>query len=237
MEVEGQLVSELLDTSTGDEQDLDHGWSLRPATISSFDPTTMLAGGVFDGDAEIVPMISLIGYVSRGTRVFAIRIPPSGVYIIGGNTRGSDFIAYAGPKTSNTAASSSTDVGVVNVSGIPTVIGNVYRIFTTTLNMTPSASGLTGEARLRYDDAGATATNASTQIGSAQLEGVATFVPRGSSVLQTEHTAVTNVLSLFLGWALIGGAGTATLQGSTASPVVMYVQDMGRRPSIVGNVL
>lgn len=217
---------------------LEQEWSLAPAVVTSFDTAKMIAFGVFDGDAAVIPMISLVGYVATNARVFVLRVPPSGNYIIGGGNLGTgDWIAYAGPKTSNTAASSSTDVGVLSISGIPTIPGNIYRIETTTLNMTPSASGLTAEARLRYEDDGSAADGTSTQIGSAQLEGVATFVPRGSSALVVHRRAETTQLSVYLGWALVGGVGTVTLQGSSNIPVMMYVRDLGRFPAVAGTVL
>lgn len=58
-------------------------WILRPATIGTYDDDTNVAIATFDGDAESVPMISLVGYLAAGTRVMVMVVPPSGNYITG----------------------------------------------------------------------------------------------------------------------------------------------------------
>ena len=54
-------------------------WGLRPATVVAADP--LLA--TYDGDTEPISMTSMTGALSAGERVYAIRVPPSGNYIIG----------------------------------------------------------------------------------------------------------------------------------------------------------
>ncbi len=78
------------DTESGDEvarvkaiQDnadrLGLTWGLRPATVTSADPVQAR----YDGDSEAIGMVSMVGVVAVGQRVYAIRVPPSGNYIAG----------------------------------------------------------------------------------------------------------------------------------------------------------
>lgn len=64
-----------------DAQALGLKWGLTPATIISADGD--IIKGTMDGDASItITLLSLIGYVSPGTRVMTMTVPPSGTYII-----------------------------------------------------------------------------------------------------------------------------------------------------------
>lgn len=58
-------------------------WGLRPATVTAYDDTTGLVAATYDGDTDSIAMISLIGNVSVAEKVHAIRIPPSGNYVVG----------------------------------------------------------------------------------------------------------------------------------------------------------
>ena len=79
------------DSETGDEvarikaiQDnaerLGLTWGLRPATVTSNADPVMAR---YDGDGETIAMVSMIGVLNVGQRVYAIRVPPSGNYIVG----------------------------------------------------------------------------------------------------------------------------------------------------------
>ena len=64
-----------------DAQALGLKWGLVPATIISADDDNIK--GQMDGDeSATVTLLSLIGYVSPGTRVMTMTVPPSGTYII-----------------------------------------------------------------------------------------------------------------------------------------------------------
>lgn len=132
-----------------------------------------------------------------------------------------------GRRTTN-QTSTGTESGVIRLDDIPILSGRGYRIYTSTLNLSPSVVDLAAEARIRITTDGSTPSASSTQIGMARVEAAATFVPVGSSICATEYYPAGNeTLSVWFGWILIGGAGTATLLGATTSPVSIYVEDMG----------
>lgn len=132
-------------------------------------------------------------------------------------------------------ASNGPENGVIRFDGIPVIVGRAYRIYTTTLNLMVSALNLTGEAKIRVATGGTIATTASTQIGAGRIEGVGTFVPGDSTVLATEfYPTVNTTLSVLMTWQLVGGVGTVTLIGSTASPIGLFVDDMGPDAGNVG---
>jgi hypothetical protein len=59
-------------------------WILRPARISSLDPTnTSSAKVIIDGDDALVSVVNLIGVINVDARVMCLIIPNEAVYIIG----------------------------------------------------------------------------------------------------------------------------------------------------------
>ena len=199
-------------------------WDLRPATVVQAAPTITL---VYDGDITAITAVSMIGPVANGDRVYVIFVPPSGNFIAGSTTGLGSRVIARGLRTSN-QTSTGTESGVLRLTGVPVQADHGYHIYTSTLNLQPSATGLTAEARIRITTNNTTPTSSSTQVGSGLMEGVATSVPRNGTVVATEYYPVADgVLGVFLGWILVGGAGTATLLGGTTSPIALYVEDMG----------
>lgn len=75
---------------TDNAQRLGLTWSLRPATvIAGVDPNDITAR--YDGDTAPLKMISLIGSLPVGARVYGAIVPPSGNYIVG--MYGQDLVA------------------------------------------------------------------------------------------------------------------------------------------------
>lgn len=137
-----------------------------------------------------------------------------------------------GRRTTN-VTSTSAENGIMRFDDVPILGGHIYWIFSTTLNLSPSVAGLTAQVTARITTDGSTPDNTKTQIGTALIEATATNVPRGSSSLRTEYLPVSDeTLSVFFGWQLIGGTGTATLTGSTTSPIAFYLVDMGTDPGV-----
>lgn len=57
-------------------------WSLRPATVSGgIDPTAISL--TLDGDDALISAYSLVGSLPNGARVMTMRVPPSGLYVVG----------------------------------------------------------------------------------------------------------------------------------------------------------
>lgn len=106
-------------------------WALRPATVVSSDPLTAL----YDGDDKPIGMISLIGYLSIGTRVMAEFVPPAGNYVVGwfagGDVGRPTFLEYA---------VASSDTNITNVEA--NVPGLLFTITTTSPNARFEAEGV-----------------------------------------------------------------------------------------------
>lgn len=64
-------------------------WTLRPATvIDGGTPSSNLPAGIimatYDGDTEPIGMVSMVGQgIPANTRVYVLRVPPSGNFIVG----------------------------------------------------------------------------------------------------------------------------------------------------------
>lgn len=82
-------------------------WGLRPATVTAYDDTTGLVAATYDGDVDAITMISLIGNVAVDEKIHAIRIPPSGNYVVG-RAQGSG--AYSSGVSGGTSTASTTYV-------------------------------------------------------------------------------------------------------------------------------
>jgi hypothetical protein len=54
-------------------------WDLKPATVSTIDPLTI----IYDDDTVAVGATSMIGGLTKGTRVYALVTPPSGNFVTG----------------------------------------------------------------------------------------------------------------------------------------------------------
>lgn len=57
-------------------------WGLRPATVRVVNANATISAQ-YDGDEVPIDMISMMGPLTIGERVYAISVPPSGNYIVG----------------------------------------------------------------------------------------------------------------------------------------------------------
>lgn len=88
-------------------------WKLRLATVvDGVNPNNILA--IYDGDSVQIRMISFVGPLPLGGRVFAIAIPPSGNYIVG--VSGALLISSAGINNPG-VADTTTSASYVNLAG------------------------------------------------------------------------------------------------------------------------
>jgi len=58
-------------------------WTLRPATVSTVETSSLSATVIYDGDDVPVGCVSLIGTAVPTDRVMMLQIPPGGNYVIG----------------------------------------------------------------------------------------------------------------------------------------------------------
>lgn len=133
-----------------------------------------------------------------------------------------------GRRTSN-QTSAGAESGILRIDFPTPIIGHAYYIFTSAVDATPSAAGLAGHVTLRLRTDGVAATNASTQIAAGYVECATASAPRNSAVASTIYVPVGGdvALSIFMGWLLVGGAGTITANGGATTPIELFVMDMG----------
>jgi len=149
---------------------------------------------------------------------------------------GGQVVARA--RRTTTQTSTGTESGVLRVGPFQVYQNVAYQIYTSSLNLSPSVGGLTAEARLRITEDGSTPTSASAQVGSALMEATASSVPRNSAVCLADYYPASDLqLSVFLGWILVGGSGTATLSASANTPVALFIVSLGLDPGNTGVVL
>lgn len=69
-------------------------WRLRPGRVASVgaDGTVRV---LHDGDSEPIPVVSMVGPVAVGARVFVVKSPPAGNHIVGWTARPSMLPAWA----------------------------------------------------------------------------------------------------------------------------------------------
>lgn len=80
-----QATPDLITVGTQEIQDraksLGLTWGLRLATVVSVFTGQVIA--TYDGDTVAIPMVSMIGTLGPGERVYAMSVPPSGNFIVG----------------------------------------------------------------------------------------------------------------------------------------------------------
>lgn len=69
-------------------------WSLELATIATLSSSNGITA-IYDGDSVPIGMTSMIGAVVPGERVYALRVPPSGNFIIGAVNIARQFVTRA----------------------------------------------------------------------------------------------------------------------------------------------
>jgi hypothetical protein len=146
-------------------------WTLRPGKVAIADPLTV----IYDGDPDQTPigMISLIGYLSKGTRVMAEFVPPAGNYVVGW---------FAGVNVGRSSilrfATATSDTNLTNVEAVPAGLS------ASALTVTTTSPGAVWEAELVV---GFEETVTGTTIGIGRL--YVDSVLQGPTVLYTMRTA------------------------------------------------
>lgn len=97
-------------------------WELVTGTMA----TTTTA--VVDGDTVAVPVISLAGAVGADTRVGLLRVPPSGLYVLGvaANTAQPNVVARGSAANTVLQALAVTPAALTSASVTLTAVGDVY---------------------------------------------------------------------------------------------------------------
>lgn len=220
----GMHADVLIGELKGQAQRLGLAWAWQEATVvdggSGIRPTVLV-----DGDTVPVPAVSVVGGVADDQRVFVIRIPPSGIYVVGFSA---DYRLPA-PKNSSATGTASTLTNEVydavfgdldTFRGVP---GHWYAVHYNPL-MNAGTAGHRIIVRVR-DGAGATPTTASTLVGEGQLYFAVAGTTGRQRVIVDDAFQSTGGLHTLGVFSLDPDSGAATPLSSRT----LYVVDLGLR--------
>lgn len=138
-------------------------------------------------------------------------------------------ILRRGNRPTASATTTTTEIGVLRVDGIPIVSGRAYRIWTSPLFLYSSVTNDIVDARIRASTSGA-ATTASTQIGNP-LRLKTDSGPGVSSPMSVIYPAtVTGTLSVLL--TVVRTSGTGNVQLLIGEDLI--IEDVGIDPGDTG---
>jgi hypothetical protein len=203
-------------------------WHLRPATI-----VKAAADGspraVYDGDAEPMRVVSLVGPLPLNARVMVMITPPAGNHVIG-------FLGpppwplgviaqveRAGASTPSTAAQP-----VLRMDNVPVTAGRRYRIYTSTFLIFSTAVNDNGSARISFTTDGTSAGTASTLLTLFNSSDIATTGDGTGAMLSQDYVpAVDLKLSLLLFTTRVQGTGSISLVSTASQRIQLTVEDRG----------
>lgn len=139
-------------------------------------------------------------------------------------------------RTTNSSASTGSDVAVLRLDSCDLMVGKIYRITTSPLYLT-SNTGDVVNANLRYDITGAAATTASSLLPGGQAQKV---IVNGSydetATIITTYTPASagQVLSLLLTVLRAVGAGSSRILAGSQKIIEFTVEDQGIDPGDTG---
>jgi hypothetical protein len=204
-------------------------WTMRPATVVSYDRTTGMATAIFDGDTVPLTMTSLAGPLTAAQRVMVMIVPPSGNFIIGsvGNVGATDYklIAFGERVTASTAAAGAQ--GVLRLDNIPVVSGRSYLIQSSNMLLF-STSGATdrGSVRFAFSTSGA-ATTGSSLMAIWNSDIIQTISDGVGCYLSTHYTATTTgFLSVLIYTLRLGGSGNISIFGNAIQPTQLMAFEL-----------
>ncbi|MEV4417035.1 hypothetical protein [Catellatospora sp. NPDC049609] len=139
-----------------------------------------------------------------------------------------------GQRTTNSAATTTTEIGVLRIDNIPILGGYAYTILTSALSLHSSVAGDRLRATVRADTTGAPATVGSTVLGLTQDQCDTTANPPTQPATCELYPTVDGTLSLWLGVQRQGGTGNVDILGGPTFPISLLVYFMGRDPGNSG---
>lgn len=135
------------------------------------------------------------------------------------------------------SSTTTTEVGVLQIDGVPVQAGRVYLIETNAVGVDTTVANDGGRLQIRVATGGATATTSSTVLDLAQQ-----VIP---NIAHSEHfpcgamypAASDDVLSVLLTVARSSGTGSLSVVADPTFPVDLLVWDAGVDPGDTGMVL
>lgn len=206
-------------------------WDLRPGTVQSPTPPTV----VLDGDTAGIVVTSMIGPVAQGDRVYVLEIPPSGNFIVGatatptaslaGNTIGSAY--FSGGTTAGSTGAEAA-LGAWTSSSPFVIAGNRVVQLTLTTGYLTNSAAVSAQVILVRKVVGSTVATALLSAQPAIPAGLAGTVLSLTSVSYVKNTSsgpitfnpgVSNVRSV--------GAGTNSIFGDANITMSLTGKDIG----------
>lgn len=212
-------------------------WGLRPATVIALATATVTAK--YDGDTEPIAMFSLVSGLYVGARVMAIKVPPSGNYILAFLDPGNG-VAYLGANISTQGTVAATAAAETAVPSGSWDSEPIFRFpdngvfeFHAAGGLVLTADGQVTQVSVRK---GAGSTGGTYLWGDRQqlaqgLTGNITFNFTGYFA-NASGADVDSEMSLTI-QKVAGGAGNVSLSGTAAlTPLVLRVSQIGTLDSL-----
>lgn len=116
-------------------------WTLRRATVDAGISGDFVTAK-YDGDEAAITMVTMIGALAKGTRVYAIGVPPAGNYVVGRADPLSLRHVFNRQDTASTTAST-TYANLTNIAGVAFIApeSGIVTIHYTALSTNNTATG------------------------------------------------------------------------------------------------
>ena len=191
-------------------------WRLRPGTVTVATSETSLEVRL-DGDDTAVTVVSMIGSIAVGRRVYVITIPPAGNYAIGAVS--AHFPGERIATTTRTSASAAfTAETLLDSVTANLVIGRIYRIVWHGRAQSTVADGY-ARARIREDSL------TGTQLQLAQVITSPAAAQSFPLMMETQFTAISTGSKTFVAtMARQAGTGNVSSFAATDTPTYLYVE-------------
>lgn len=131
------------------------------------------------------------------------------------------------------SSTTTTEVGVLRLDGVPIVAGRSYRIWTSPLAVHSSAANDVVRARLRVSTSG-TATTSSTQLAITQDIVPNTAHPPAPSISSRYDPTSSGTLSVLLTVGRQTGTGNVDILSGSGLEIELVVEDVGLAVSDTG---
>lgn len=207
-------------------------WGLRMATVDDGTVASAVLA-TYDGDDVSIGMVSMVGTLTAGARVYVLQVPPGGNFIISGSSPpGLGFIGANTTDNGTVATGTGTEQAVPSASwdNEPTYVFGVGRLYRAEVVGGAFSSAATAQAaniRVRKGTATITGTILGTweHIAPAGFLGAAISFTYVTYIKNSTAAAVSTKLSLTIQRIL--GAANYSLYGDASVPLSVAVEDIG----------
>lgn len=223
------LVGTGIQSLVNESRRLGISWQLTMATVTNADALQV----VCDGDTESITVVSMIGAIETGMRVYIIQVPPSGNYIAGTATV---YDPIAGSGYGNTAGLVATSTVNAEVA-VPTISWNVqpsatfypgrlYRLDITVGLFTTTAANTMTVIRVRQGAATVLGTALGIWFCDVNPTAINANTATHFSIIKNTTSRIVNTPLSLTNQRSIGGTATQIFFG-TEIPCIITITDIG----------